>query len=321
MFFSAADYTPVLHGCLRSVQSVGMLDSGNFDVIIRTASAFVWGELYMSTIRPLCVAALAFFPLALAANAQIPRDTTPVVAKTSPADIAAGKVLYESTCSNCHGLDAGGSNGPNLQGAPQRLGDEEVGQIIRSGIPGTGMNGFSMTADEAGQVVGYLRTLGHTADTEVAKGDPAKGKAVYESSGCSGCHIVNGQGGGVGPELTRVGAMRGPSYLRTTLLTPGTNLPKEGGVMERGRFTQFLFVRVVTKDGHTYEGTRAYEDSFTIEIKDAAGKFHGFEKLDLANLEKLPGHSVMPSFKGTLSDTQLDNLVAYLASLKGAPTP
>jgi len=30
---------------------------------------------------------------------------------------------------------------------------------------------------------------------------------------------------------------------------------------------------------------------------------------------------VMPTFKGTLSDTQLDNLVAYLASLKGAQTP
>ncbi len=270
----------------------------------------------------MCVAALAFFALALAAGAQIPRDTTPVVAKTSPADVAAGKVRYESTCSNCHGLDGGGSNGPNLQGAPERLGDAEVGTIIRFGIPGTGMNGFgSLGVDEAGQIVGYLRTLGRTADVEVAKGDPAKGKEVYESSGCVNCHIISGEGGAVGPELTRVGAMRGASYLRTTLLTPGTNLPKEGGAMERGRFTQFLFVHAVTKDGHSYDGTRVYEDSFTIEIKDAAGKFHGFKKLDLAKFEKLPGHSVMPSFKGTLSDTQLDNLVAYLASLKGAQTP
>ncbi len=276
----------------------------------------------MKAIAPLCAAAVGFFALALTASAQIPRDTTPVVAKTSPADLAAGKVLYESTCANCHGLDGGGSNGPNLQGAPQRLGDAEVGTIIRFGIPGTGMNGFgSLGVDEAGQIVGYLRTLGHAADTEVAKGDPAEGRVVYESSGCATCHIISGEGGGVGPELTRVGAMRGPPYLRTALLTPGTNLPKEGGVMERGRFTQFLFVHVVMKDGHSYDGTRVYEDSFTIEIKDAAGKFHGFKKLDLAKFEKFPGHSVMPSFKGTLSDSQLDNLVAYLASLKGAQNP
>jgi cytochrome c oxidase cbb3-type subunit III len=279
----------------------------------------------MSAIRPLCVAAvmLALPGLGrITLEAQVPRDPTPVVAKTSPADIAAGKVLYEATCSKCHGLDGGGSDGPSLQGVAERLGDEAVGNIIRGGIPGTGMNGFgSLSVDETGQVVGYLRTLGRTADAEVAKGDPGKGKAVYESSGCTGCHIVDGSGGGVGPELTRVGSMRGPSYLRATLLTPGAILPKEAGAMERGRFTQFLFVHVVTKDGHSFEGTRVYEDSFTIEIKDAAGKFHGFKKLDLQKLEKLPGRSVMPSFKGTLSDTQLDDLVAYLASLKGTPTP
>jgi cytochrome c oxidase cbb3-type subunit III len=268
-------------------------------------------------IRSLCAAALVAFAGG-PALAQIPRDPTPVVAKTSPEDIAAGKVLYEATCSKCHGLDGGGGDGPSLQGAPERLGDAEVGAIIRGGIPGTGMNGFgSLNVDETGQVVGYLRTLGRTADMEVAKGDPAKGKEVYDSSGCAGCHIIDGQGGGVGPELTRVGSMRGPGYLRTQLTTPGSDLPHEAGAMERGRFTQYLFVRVTTKDGHVSEGTRVYEDTFTIELKDAAGRFHSFRKLDV-KVEKLPGKSVMPSFKDTLTATQLDNLVAYLASLKGA---
>jgi putative heme-binding domain-containing protein len=145
-----------------------------------------------------------------------------------------------------------------------------------------------------------------------------KGKAVYETNGCAGCHIIDGLGGGVGPELTRVGSMRGPTYLRATLLTPGTDLPHDAGAMERGRFTEFLFVHVVTKDGHSYDGTRVNEDSFTIEIEDAAGNFHGFRKLDLQKLEKIPGKSVMPSFEDRLSPTQLDDLVAYLASLKGA---
>ena len=273
----------------------------------------------MKSIGSVFVAAIAICMLTAAAQAQIPRDPTPVVSKTSPADIANGKNLYEATCSKCHGLDGGGSDGPSLQGAPERLGDEAMGSIIRGGIPGTGMNGFgSLNAEETGQVIGYIRTLGHTADTEVAKGDPSRGKSVYESSGCATCHIISGEGGGVGPELSRVGAMRGPSYLRTTLLTPGAILPKEAGAMERGRFTQFLFVHVVTKDGHSFEGTRVYEDSFSIELKDAAGRFHSFKKLEVAKFEKLPGRSVMPSFKDTLSATQLDDLVAYLASLKGA---
>jgi cytochrome c oxidase cbb3-type subunit III len=276
----------------------------------------------MKAIRRLCVAAVAFFALASAGLAQIPRDTTPIAAKTSPADIANGKTLYEATCSKCHGLDGGGSDGPNLQGVAERIGDEAIGNIIRGGIPGTGMASFgSLSVDEIGQIVGYLKTLGRTADAEIAKGNPAKGKAVYESSGCASCHIIAGEGSGVGPELTRVGAVRGPSYLHAQILTPGTDLPQEAAAMERGRFLQFLDVRVVTKDGHSFEGTRVYEDSFTIEIKDATGKFHGFKKLDLQKLEKLPGHSVMPSYKGTLSDTQIDDLVAYLASLKGTATP
>jgi len=274
----------------------------------------------MKSIGALSLAATAICMLTAAAQAQIPRDPTPIVAKTSPADVANGKLLYEATCSRCHGLDAGGSDGPSLQGVPDRLGDQAMGDIIRGGIPGTGMNGFgSLNAEETGQVIGYIRTLGRSADAEVAKGDPARGKSVYASSGCATCHIINGEGGGVGPELSRVGAMRGPSYLRTTLLTPGAILPKEAGAMERGRWTQFLFVHVVTQDGHSFEGTRVYEDSFTIELKDATGKFHSFRKLELAKLEKLPGRSVMPSFKDTLSPPQLDDLVAYLSSLKGAP--
>jgi cytochrome c oxidase cbb3-type subunit III len=273
----------------------------------------------MKWMGAVCVGAVICL-LRAAAQAQIPRDPTPIVSKTSPADIAAGKDLYEATCSRCHGLDGGGSDGPSLQGVPDRLGDQAMGDIIRGGIPGTGMNGFSsLNAEETGQVIGYIRTLGHTADAEVAKGDATHGKAVYDSSGCSTCHIINGEGGGVGPELSRVGAMRGPSYLRSTLIAPGTILPKEAGAMERGRWTQYLFVHVVTKDGKSYEGTRVYEDTFSIELKDAAGNFHSFKKLELAKLEKLPGKSVMPSFQGTLSAAQLDDLVAYLASLKGAP--
>jgi cytochrome c oxidase cbb3-type subunit III len=277
----------------------------------------------MGAIRSLCVAALMLLLPGLgriALEAQIPRDPTPVVAKTSPEDVAAGKVLYESTCSKCHGLDGGGGDGPSLQGAPERLGDAEVGSIVRGGIPGTGMNGFgSLNVDETGQVVGYLRTLGRTADAEVARGDPAKGKEVYDTSGCATCHIISGVGGGVGPELTRVGSMRGPGYLRTQLVTPGADLPHEAGAMERGRFTQYLFVRVTTRDGHVVEGTRVYEDTFTIELKDATGRFHSFRILELQKIEKLPGKSVMPSFKDALSATQLDDLVAYLSSLKGAP--
>src|SRR5271170_8120963 len=130
----------------------------------------------MTSIRlpSLALLAFLFYPLATSASpaGQLGPPVT-VIAKTSPEDVARGKVLYEATCSKCHGLDGGGGDGPSLQGVPQRMGDQATGQIIRGGIPGTGMNGFgSLNADETGQVVGYLLTLGRSAETEIAKGDP-----------------------------------------------------------------------------------------------------------------------------------------------------
>jgi len=149
-------------------------------------------------------------------------------------------------------------------------------------------------------------------------GDAAAGKQVYESSGCANCHTIAGEGGDNGPELTTVGQLRGPNYLRTTILYPGTDLPQSRVFLETGGQLQFLFVHVVTKDGRTAEGTRVAEDSFHIVLEDANGRFHSFRKDQLRELKKEPGKSTMPSMKGKLSDTQLNDLVAYLAGLKGA---
>lgn len=37
-------------------------------------------------------------------------------------------------------------------------------------------------------------------------GDAVAGKKIYEAQGCAGCHAISGNGGMVGPELTKVGA-------------------------------------------------------------------------------------------------------------------
>lgn len=39
------------------------------------------------------------------------------------------------------------------------------------------------------------------ATAEAASGDATKGKAVFASASCAGCHGANGEGGGIGPNL------------------------------------------------------------------------------------------------------------------------
>ena len=248
--------------------------------------------------------------------ASPPQDTKAV--QLSPEQLESGKKTFEATCSTCHGLDGGGAMGPNIQGIPFRLGVDAVANVIKNGMAG-GMPAFSsqLDAEQIQQVVGYLLTLTRKDEGKVT-GDAAAGKQVYESSGCANCHTIAGEGGDNGPELTTVGQLRGPNYLRTTILYPGTDLPQSRVFLETGGQLQFLFVHVVTKDGRTAEGTRVAEDSFHIVLEDANGRFHSFRKDQLRELKKEPGKSTMPSMKGKLSDTQLNDLVAYLAGLKGA---
>jgi putative heme-binding domain-containing protein len=236
-----------------------------------------------------------------------------------PPDPEQGKLLFSQNCSTCHGVDATGEDGPDLHGIPTALGDTAVAGIIRRGIPGTGMpNSYILTEKDAANIVAWLHTL-DSAPAPAAIGDVEKGQAIYNSSGCSACHMIAGQGGNVGPDLSRIAAGRGPANLKARLEDPGANLPKAGNGFYGGRWTQYLMFRAVEKGGRAVEGMRVGEDSFSIVLKDAHGRLHGFPKPDLVSLEKEPGKSFMPSFKDSLTSAQMDDLIAYLSTLKAAP--
>jgi putative heme-binding domain-containing protein len=281
----------------------------------------------MTAIRSLCALSLAAGLAAVASNPlaaapQAVQNPTPATTQGSPADkltpddIAMGKQLYAANCASCHGVDATGQLGPNLHGVVQRRGEQGVFGIVRNGMGG--MPPVSSINDQrVWQVVGYLRTIGEASSTEAATGDPAKGKAVYEANGCATCHTIGTVGGAVGPQLTAIGRSRAPKYLHEFLLDPGKNPPADMTLAERAANTGYLLVRVVTKDGHEMTGIRVNEDSFELTLRDVGGHFYTYDKAKLNVIERQQGKSVMPTYSN-LSATDLDNLVAYLWSLKGA---
>jgi len=79
----------------------------------------------------------------------------------------------------------------------------------------------------------------------------------------------------------------------------------------------FLFVRVTTHDGRSAAGVRVNEDTFSIQIRDASGNIESFYKEELQELHKDWGKSPMPSYRSLLSQAELEDVVAYLASLRG----
>ena len=177
--------------------------------------------------------------------------------------------------------------------------------MIEEGPPARDARRLAAYDREAMQVALYVRSLGRTAVVKLP-GDPARGRVLYQSKGCASCHIVQGEGTSLGPELTDVGARRSADYLKQAVIQPAATVPEA-----------YLVVRVTTRNGKTIRGMRVNEDTFTIQVRDAANHIYSFRKSALLNLEKQFNQSLMPSFESAFTAAELDDLIAYLASLRG----
>ena len=69
-------------------------------------------------------------------------------------------------------------------------------------------------------------------------------------------------------------------------------------------------------DGRELRGVRVNEDTFSIQLRDATNRLHSLWKHQLRLLDKQWGRSPMPSYKESLAPAELDDLVAYLATLR-----
>jgi cytochrome c oxidase cbb3-type subunit III len=237
----------------------------------------------------------------------------------NPADVQKGKQLFEGLCADCHGFEGTGGRGPNLNRPTlsRAQDDDSLRAVIRDGLPDRGMPRVRRTTDsEQRQLMAYVRSLGRTARATNV-GDVQKGSAVYLRSGCASCHVIKGEGGTVGPELTIIGTQRGPDYLRQAIVDPAAALPHGTLPVPSRNLDEFLPVKVVTRDGKEMQGLRINEDTFTIQIRDSNNDLHSFRKADLREVQKEFGKSLMPPFKDRLPASDVNDLVAYLSSLRG----
>jgi putative heme-binding domain-containing protein len=241
---------------------------------------------------------------------------------SSASELAQGERLFQVHCAGCHGPKGEGGEGPTLATptlvrAPT---EESLVKVIAEGIPGTEMPRSRLDQEQIKQIAAFVRQLGQSPPERVP-GDPNRGQQLYlTKGGCAQCHALNGRGGALGPDLTEIGLRRGARYLRTALTDPEADVPKSFGVFRADASIpeNFLQVRVVTKDGRRLTGARVNEDTFSIQFRDAAGRVHSFFKSELAELHKDWGKSSMPSYRDVFSKEELDDVVAYLVSLRGA---
>lgn len=252
---------------------------------------------------------------------QRPASTVTAELPTTPAALAAGQHLFVSHCSFCHGPNGEGGKGPTLAqpSLPRATDNEALQKIIKSGLPGTEMPSSRLDPEQIKFIAAFVRSLGRRP-LEIVPGDAARGAQLYATRGaCATCHTLNGHGGAIGPDLGGIGFRRSPAFLRRALVEPGAEVPLEFSAWRSDVSLprNFLFVRAVPKQGEPVAGVRVNEDTFSIQLRDLGGRVHSFFKADLAELHKDWGVSPMPPYGGVFTATELDDVVAFLLSLRG----
>ncbi len=99
----------------------------------------------------------------------------------------------------------------------------------------------------------FFLVAAESVTTTTNLGDPVIGKEIYESQGCGACHRINGLGGTIGPDLSKI-FEKSDDYIRESIFEPG---------------------KVIAK---------------------------GYK-------------NVMPSYKGVLTESDVDNIIVYFKSL------
>lgn len=239
---------------------------------------------------------------------QQPLDIPDKNPHTTAADIEQGKRLFMGRCASCHGPAGDGGKGANL--AVPKLSraseDRSLFRIIRFGVPDTEMPGSLMDTHELWQTAAFVKTLGRVAASSIT-GNAANGQQVFKTKGnCLNCHALGTEGGRMGPSLSGIGARRGAAHLKAKIENPGSDVPPN-----------FRLVQLTTKAGKSLRGIRLNEDTFSIQLLDLSGNPQSVWKDDIAQMTS-EKKTTMPPSKGRLTDSELNDLVAFLAAEKGA---
>lgn len=227
----------------------------------------------------------------------IPRD---------PASVEAGKQIYMGSCSGCHGATGEGSQGPSLlSGRASRLPDRTLLNSIKNGLPGTSMPEFPMGDAKVAQVAAFVRSLTSPAIANTVAGDVAKGREFFFGAGrCSSCHMIMGQGGHPGPDLSNIAADRTVPQLRESVTKPSARIANG-----------YRGVSATLHSGRTVQGVAKNFNNYSVQILDRSGKLHLLNQTEIAKLE-WKDESMMPAVTST-ADAQ--NLIAFLAGLSTRP--
>jgi len=239
--------------------------------------------------------------LASLAPAYLPAQETP-----DAEAIERGRQVYSANCTFCHGMqNAGGGVGPNLfrsKLVTPRTDSEAIAAVLKDGRPNRGMPAFpSLDAHQVTDLITFLRVRsrefkGGLTEEALLVGDTNAGQAYFKGAGkCSTCHSPTG-------DLAHIGSKYGPLALTSAFLTPKPNPVQQ--------------VTVILATGKSYTGRLQYLDEFNVAMDDPAGNYYSWPRSSVKSVEVADPLAAHGELLGKYTDTDIHNLLAYLATLK-----
>jgi putative membrane-bound dehydrogenase-like protein len=135
--------------------------------------------------------------------------------------------------------------------------------------------------------------------------DAARGRDLFMQK-CVACHVAEGRGHAVGPDLMSLSDRSIPGLL-TAILDPS-----------RAVEPKYAVYQVTTADGRLYAGVLAAETAAQIELVEQENRRHAIPRSDIEELAS-SAKSLMPDgFEKEVSRQQLADLIGYLQSPQAA---
>jgi putative membrane-bound dehydrogenase-like protein len=225
-------------------------------------------------------------------------------------------------------VKAGALEIPHLLAAFETAKSNEVGTALMKSLaqaPGLAslspaaieraMRGFSKNIQEQARLltkrlaidVNQQKTKLDELESLTKGGDVELGRNVFfgPKATCAACHAVGGKGGNIGPDLTKIGAIRSGRDLLESLVFPNASFA-------RG-FEPYV---VETKAGQTHTGIIVRETGDAVVLVNADRNEIRLLRAEIEGIA--PGRvSIMPQgLDAQLSRLELRDLMAYLQSLR-----
>ena len=223
-----------------------------------------------------------------------------------PAAADRGRKLYLQFCINCHGSRAQGTeNGPDLIRSNVVLHDQLGSQLGPALKKSAGHKG-DFTKPQIADLSHFLRQrVEETARNRnpvkppnVLTGNAEAGRAYFNGAGrCNACHSPAG-------DLQGIAKKYDPVTLQQRFLFPG------------GRGAKPAQVTVTPASGQLVSGALVRIDDFSVSLRDAAGEYRSFRRGSDLKVEVQDPYAAHHELLDQYSDSDIHNLVAYLATLK-----